>query len=126
MLIHALQDMQIGQELTLTYTDPDTPLEQRSKAIRSRGFTCTCELCTQQAALPNQQWAQLKTDIDATRTRVKSPNCLRDTSLSQDLATLCERATALTPTLNYQVLLSDICSPCELYCHIPLLRTQFY
>jgi hypothetical protein len=51
MLVHALIDLQSGDECTLPYLDKGKSLAERTKLLEHRGFTCTCELCVAQRRL---------------------------------------------------------------------------
>ncbi|KAG2496338.1 hypothetical protein HYH03_005568 [Edaphochlamys debaryana] len=48
MFIRAARDVAEGEELTFGYTDSLTPLAERQRSLSKHGFTCACELCTEQ------------------------------------------------------------------------------
>jgi len=41
----ALSDIEVGEELTISYIDDELPLEERTVLLRDYGFTCTCSKC---------------------------------------------------------------------------------
>lgn len=45
MFVHASADIQAGEEITMSYSNPLLPLMLREKACRSWGFQCDCKRC---------------------------------------------------------------------------------
>ena len=46
--VEALRDIRAGEELLLSYIDEGEPLEERTKALESYGFTCECRKCVEE------------------------------------------------------------------------------
>ncbi|RDW63651.1 hypothetical protein BP6252_11196 [Coleophoma cylindrospora] len=45
--VRALRDIESGEELTLTYTNPSLSRKDRQDRLKLWGFECTCDLCMQ-------------------------------------------------------------------------------
>ena len=45
-MILALEDIQAGDEITITYIDNEGSLAGRSEELRDYGFICQCDKCT--------------------------------------------------------------------------------
>ena len=45
MFVHAVCDLKEGEEITLTYCEPNTSLKERIKMLKSWKVTCDCRLC---------------------------------------------------------------------------------
>lgn len=41
----ALSDIEVGEELTISYIEEELPLEERTMLLKDYGFTCTCSKC---------------------------------------------------------------------------------
>lgn len=48
--VHATRHIPAGEELTFSYTSPTASRDERQRALRPWGFTCTCAVCDESAA----------------------------------------------------------------------------
>lgn len=45
MVVHAIQDLEKGEEIVWSYTDALDPFSLRKKHLYPYGFSCDCQLC---------------------------------------------------------------------------------
>lgn len=46
----ALHSIQSGEEITISYIDPELTLEERREELRGYGFICNCSKCIEESS----------------------------------------------------------------------------
>ncbi|KAG8957467.1 hypothetical protein FRC00_003937, partial [Tulasnella sp. 408] len=93
--VRALRDIEVDEEITISYIDPASPLSSRQSTLRhTYGFECACPRCQMQASVPSTAALSPQNDL------AKSEGTLREWVFGEDPPVVSPAAASLLPVTN--------------------------